>query len=100
MGSVFRVPVYFAEAKDLLMHLSDYSIVATVLDGSKDLYDIMFPQKVAVVVGNEARGVSEEVASMADIRTLIPMCGNAESLNASVAGSIVMYEILRQKNLK
>ena len=100
MGSVFRVPVYFAEAKDLPMHLSDYSIVATVLDGSKDLYDIIFPQKVAVVVGNEARGVSEEVASMADIRTLIPMCGNAESLNASVAGSIVMYEILRQKNLK
>ena len=100
MGSVFRVPLYFAQAQDLATHLSDYAIVATVLDGSKDLYDIEFPEKTAVVVGNEAHGVSKEVADMAQIRTLIPMCGNSESLNASVAGSIVMYEILRQKRLK
>ena len=100
MGSVFRVPLYFAQVQDLATHLSDYDIVATVLDGSKDLYDIEFPEKTAVVVGNEAHGVSKEVADMAQIRTLIPMCGNSESLNASVAGSIVMYEILRQKRLK
>ena len=100
MGSVFRVPLYFAQVQDLATHLSDYAIVATVLDGSKDLYDIEFPKKTAVVVGNEAHGVSKEVADMAQIRTLIPMCGNSESLNASVAGSIVMYEILRQKRLK
>ncbi len=100
MGSVFRMPMYFAQAEDLKKYLSDYSIIATVLDGSRDLYDIEFPEKVAVVVGNEARGVSHEVAKMAQIRTLIPMCGNAESLNASVAGSIVMYEILRQRRLK
>ena len=99
MGSIFRVPVYFAQA-DELKKLSDYAIVATVLDGSKDLYEIDFPQKTAVVVGNEAHGVSDEVASMAMIRTLIPMCGNSESLNASVAGSVVMYEIFRQKRLK
>ena len=100
MGSIFRVPVYFADVDALDKHLTDYSIVATVLDGSKDLYDIEFPEKTAVVVGNEAHGVSKEVADMAQIRTLIPMCGNSESLNASVAGSIVMYEILRQKRLK
>lgn len=100
MGSIFRVPVYFADADVLKKHLSDYSIVATVLDGSKDLYDIEFPEKTAVVVGNEAHGVSREVADMAQIRTLIPMCGNSESLNASVAGSVVMYEIFRQKRLK
>lgn len=100
MGSIFRVPVYFADVDALNKHLTDYSIVATVLDGSKDLYDIEFPEKTAVVVGNEAHGVSKEVADMAQIRTLIPMCGNSESLNASVAGSVVMYEIFRQKRLK
>ena len=100
MGSIFRVPVYFADVDALDKHLTDYSIVATVLDGSKDLYDIEFPEKIAVVVGNEAHGVSKEVADMAQIRTLIPMCGNSESLNASVAGSVVMYEIFRQKRLK
>lgn len=100
MGSIFRLPVYFAQADDLNKHLKEYAIVATVLDGSVDLYDIKFPEKTAVVVGNEAHGVSKEVADMAKIRTLIPMCGNSESLNASVAGSIVMYEILRQKRIK
>ena len=100
MGSIFRVPVYFAQIQDLKDHLADYAIVATVLDGSKDLYDIEFPEKTAVVVGNEAHGVSNEVVDMAQIRTLIPMCGNSESLNASVAGSVVMYEIFRQKRLK
>lgn len=100
MGSVFRVPVYFADVDDLKNALSDYSIVATVLDGSTDLYEISFPKKTAVVVGNEAHGVSKAVAEMAQIRALIPMCGKSESLNASVAGSIVMYEIFRQKRLK
>lgn len=99
MGSIFRMPVYFAQIGDLTEYISGYSIVATVLDGSMDLYDIKFPEKTAVVVGNEAHGVSAEVAAMANIRTLIPMCGNSESLNASVAGSVVMYEIFRQKRL-
>lgn len=100
MGSIFRVPVYFAQAQDLTDYLADYAIVATVLDGSKDLYNITFPEKTAVVVGNEAHGVSQEVVAMAKIRTLIPMCGNSESLNASVAGSVVMYEIFRQKRFR
>lgn len=99
MGSIFRMPIYFAQKGGLAEYTVGYSIVATVLDGSKDLYDIKFPEKTAVVVGNEAHGVSAEVAAMADIRALIPMCGNSESLNASVAGSIVMYEIFRQKRL-
>lgn len=100
MGSIFRMPVYFAQGQDIAEHLGDYVLVATVLDGSEDLYNITFPQKTAVVVGNEAHGISKEVVDMAQIRTLIPMCGNSESLNASVAGSIVMYEIFRQKRHK
>ena len=100
MGSVFRTPVYFAEADDLRKYLSDYAITATVLDGSEDLYEIEFPKKTAVVVGNEAHGISKDVADMAELKILIPMCGKAESLNASVAGSVTMYEIFRQKRLR
>ncbi len=100
MGSIFRMPVYFAQVQDIREHLGDYSLVATVLDGSEDLYNITFPKKTAVVVGNEARGISNEIVELAQIRTLIPMCGNSESLNAAVAGSIVMYEIFRQKRIK
>ena len=97
MGSIFRMPLYFAQIEDLNLILEEYSIVATVLDGSENLYDIKFPEKNAIVVGNEAHGVSDAVANLADIRTLIPMCGKSESLNASVAGGLVMYEIYRQK---
>ena len=100
MGSIFRIPVYFANLEDVPVYLKDYSLVAMVLDGSKDLYDIEFPEKTAVIVGNEAHGICRELADMSQIRALIPMCGNSESLNASVAGSVVMYEIFRQKRLK
>lgn len=100
MGSIFRMPVYFAQVQDMGEYLKDYALVATLLDGSKNLYDISFPQKTAVIVGNEAHGISKEVADMAQIRAFIPMCGKSESLNASVAGSVVMYEIYRQKRLK
>lgn len=99
MGSIFRVPVYFAQVHEIGEYLKNYALIATLLDGSKNLYDINFPQKIAVVVGNEAHGISKEVADMAQIRTFIPMCGKSESLNASVAGSVVMYEIYRQKRL-
>lgn len=97
MGSVFRLPIYFAAAKDVKKYLSEYNLAVTVLEGSESLYDITFDGKTAVVVGNEAHGVSREIIQIADIRLRIPMCGNAESLNAAAAGSVVMYEIYRQK---
>lgn len=97
MGSLFRLPVYFAEYEDVKNNLSNYTLAVTMLEGSEELYNIKFPKKVAIVVGNEARGVSDAFAEMADVRLRIPMYGNAESLNAAVAGSVVMYEILRQK---
>lgn len=97
MGSIFRVPVYFALSEDLKNYLSEYKLTVTMIEGSQNLYETVFPQKTAVVVGNEAHGVSSKVAQTADISVFIPMCGNAESLNAAVAGSIVMYEIYRQR---
>ena len=100
MGSIFRMPIYFTDADELKEKLSGYTLVSTLLDGSTDLYETQFPKKTAVVVGNEAHGVSDEVAKMSDIRIKIPMLGGAESLNAAVAGSVVMYEIFRQKNTK
>ncbi len=99
MGSIFRVPVYFAEATDIPKYLKDYNIVVTVLDGSTDLYQTKLSGKIAVVVGNEGDGISQEVIKQSNVRVRIPMEGSAESLNASVAGSLVLYEIYRQKNL-
>ena len=55
-------------------------------------------EKLVLVIGNEARGVSPEVQRMADVKLKIPMRGGAESLNAAVAAGILMYEVLRHNS--
>ena len=97
MGSLFRMPIYFCSDAEFLKTACGYTLVSTVLDGSSCLYETEFPEKTAIVVGNEAHGVSTETVKNSDICVRIPMCGGAESLNASVAGSLVMYEVYRQK---
>jgi tRNA G18 (ribose-2'-O)-methylase SpoU len=54
---------------------------------------------LALVIGGEAEGASEEAGKLADGRISIPMAGNVESLNAGVAGSVLMFEVVRQRHL-
>jgi len=75
-----------------------FTIVAT--DCSPEavsIYDIDFTQKIAIVMGNEHRGVSEEALKNADKRIFIPMFGMVQSLNVSVATAVILYEALRQR---
>lgn len=67
---------------------------------AKNLYDLDFTGKVAIVLGNEHRGISEEAAELADVRFEIPMFGMVQSLNVSVSAAITIYEALRQRKLK
>ena len=60
------------------------------------MFDINYMKKV-VVIGNESKGVSKEVLEIADKKIKIPMLGKTESLNASVAASVIVYEFVRQK---
>ncbi len=78
-----------------------YKIYASAItEGAKDLYELDLTQKVAVVLGNEHRGVSEEAAELADETFLIPMTGMVQSLNVSVAAAVILYEALRQRKEK
>ncbi len=95
MGSIFRIPVC-RTGTTTLGSLKGYDIAAAVLDGSRNLYDITFGKNTAVIIGSEAHGVSDEAAAYAGIRLKIPMSGGAESLNASVAAGVILYEIHRQ----
>ncbi len=61
------------------------------------LYDLDLTQKVALVFGNEHRGVSDEAAEKADLNFQIPMMGMIQSLNVSVAAAVCLYEALRQR---
>ena len=73
-----------------------FKVVATSLDTENSIYDIDYNKKV-IVIGNEANGVTREVQEMADNKVKIPMLGKTESLNASVATGIMLYEYVRQK---
>jgi tRNA (guanosine-2'-O-)-methyltransferase len=72
-------------------------LASTLADDAKVLYTFDLTQKVAVVMGNEHRGVSEQAAEKADARYFIPMLGMVQSLNVSVATAVTLYEILRQR---
>ncbi|MFN3871972.1 MAG: TrmH family RNA methyltransferase [Ignavibacterium sp.] len=70
---------------------------SSICDDSKSIYDIDFTEKVAVVLGNEHRGVSSDAEKLADERIMIPMFGMVQSLNVSVAAAIILYEAARQR---
>jgi tRNA (guanosine-2'-O-)-methyltransferase len=75
-----------------------FTICATHLGrGSVPLYELDLTKKVALVFGNEHRGVSDEAAELADVNFQIPMLGMIESLNVSVACAVTLYEALRQR---
>jgi len=67
---------------------------------SKNLYDLNFTKKTAIVFGNEHRGLSKEAEELPDERFFIPMFRMVQSLNVSVSAAITIYEALRQRSLK
>lgn len=74
--------------------------VSSLEDDSVPFYELDFTDKVAIVLGNEHRGVSKEITELADKKFLIPMRGMVQSLNVSVAAAVILYEAQRQRNLK
>ena len=97
MGAIFRVKVI--ECEDLVKTIKELkkhkiNVYATDLRTDKTIYDVDY-KKSAIVIGNEANGVSGEILDVADQKIKIPMLGETESLNAAVATSIVLYEAVR-----
>lgn len=99
MGAIFRVKII--EVENLIQTIKEmrkhhFKLLVTSLQTENSIYDIEFNKKI-IVIGNESNGVSKEIQDMADEKTKIPMLGKTESLNASVAAGVVMYEYVRQK---
>ena len=63
-------------------------------------YDLDFTNKVAIIMGNEHRGISDEINEIVDKHIYIPMRGMIQSLNVSVATAVILYEAQRQRTLK
>ena len=100
MGSIFRIPIYYAEDGVLdLRKLKEKGlrIFSTSLEASESLFHTNLKDGGIITIGNESKGVSAEVFTLSDQLIKIPMPGKAESLNAGVAASIIMYETMKQR---
>lgn len=100
MGSLFHVPVFQnAELATLAerMKKANIPLYAAHLQGESYPYALHLKTACAFLIGNEARGLSEEAAALCDQWVKIPMPGQAESLNASVAAGVLLYEVVRQR---
>jgi TrmH family RNA methyltransferase len=99
MGAHFRLPIRsmsweeigrFCESANQRIYLAD-------MDG-QSCWEVNLRQPVALVIGGEADGASESARKLANGKITIPMGQNIESLNAGVAGSILMFEVVRQRS--
>ncbi len=98
MGAHFRLPIrsmgwdrirLITDSLDLRIYLADAR--------GPSCWDTDLRQPLALIIGNEAEGPSLEAAGLAHAQISIPMPGKAESLNAAVAGSLLMFEVVRQR---
>lgn len=101
MGSLFRVPILRTD--DLAGELAKRreqgaAILISHLHGEDFYAREPLPEQLVLVIGSEGRGVSDAVAATATHRFKLPMVGGAESLNASVAAGILIYDIFRERN--
>ena len=100
MGSVLRVPfVYASDLKEACeqMKKAEISLYAAHLKGMHNYDQEDYTKDTGFLIGNEAKGLTDEMAAVADTYIKIPMAGQVESLNAAVASSVLMFEAARQR---
>lgn len=103
MGAVFRVPIYtFKSTMDIFkLFGKDFNILGAIPDkNAVDIRKVDFSKKSIVLVGNEGNGLKKETIKKCKEKVTIPMKGRAESLNAAVAASIAMWEMVKWLNGK
>ena len=94
-GMMFHVPILVRDTEKIIYELKDkdYKIVGTKVTNGHDVRESKIYSHFALVIGNEGQGISKNIEELCDEYLYIKMNSNCESLNASVAASILMYEI-------
>jgi RNA methyltransferase, TrmH family len=99
-GSIFNVKVIQnIDIQEILKYTKDNDITtfATHLKGESYIYDIDLTKSCAILIGNEGDGLTRTASEQSDFLVKIPIIGKAESLNASVASGVMLYEVVRQR---
>ena len=98
MGAHFQIKLFCLGWDEIRAGLSGISTFLADADSQISCWEADFRQPLALIVGGEADGASESARNIANMFVKIPMPGKIESLNAGVAGSILMFEVVRQRN--
>lgn len=99
-GALLNIPVCRAQnLYDTVDYLLDYGLqlVSATEKADKYIYDVDFTIPTVIVMGNEEKGVTREILNKSTAKVKIPIIGEIESLNVSVATGIVVYEAIRQR---
>ena len=94
-GAIFKIPLFKMNLNEVLPLLKDNNITVygTHLESSISIKEVEKKDKLAIVVGNEAKGVSKEVLDLCDKNVILPMDNDVESLNVSIAAALLMWEL-------
>lgn len=100
MGSLFHLPVAECDLQTLLPRAAAQGIrlVGTRLDAARHCYELDMRDPLWLLVGNEGSGLSPDIAPFVDTDVIIPMRGQAESLNVAMATGVLLYEAVRQRH--
>lgn len=99
-GAAFKVPIAKVDhIKDAVFYLqaSGIQVIAATEKTKNTIYDISFNQPIAIIVGAEDKGISPSILKAADLTAKLPLLGEIESLNVSVACAVFLYEAVRQR---
>lgn len=94
-GMIFYTNIITLKLKEFIDEIKtkNYTIFGTNVRNGKNIKEITLPEKFALILGNEGQGVSKEIESLCDDNIYIKMSSKCESLNVSVATSILLYEV-------
>ncbi len=99
-GAVFNIPIVEGIEQNRLVSIlkeNKIKILGTHLRSNKFYYETNLKEDIAIVIGNEGSGMSEEFTQVCDELLKIPIMGKSESLNAAIASSIILYDVVRQR---
>ncbi|MDX9992168.1 MAG: RNA methyltransferase [Anaerolineales bacterium] len=98
MGAHFRLPILRANWTEIRARLSKTPVYLAETENAVACWQVDFKPALALIVGSEAEGASPQARALAAQNVVVPMPGGMESLNAAVAGSVLMFEVVRQRS--
>jgi RNA methyltransferase, TrmH family len=99
MGAHFRLPILQAGWEVIRARLTGLQIILADMHGGQPIWQVDFKSPLALVIGGEAEGACQAARTLASSSVFIPMTGSTESLNAGIAGSIILFEVVRQRSV-